>query len=299
MAYQEILITLPQQQTEVLSDALFDMSGVLSVVIEDAHADSVQEQALFGEPGLELNQCSWQLSLMTVLVDVTTDTAILMRQIEDLLSLPSPLIYQVRSVMEQDWVKLTQAQFAPILIGQRICVVPSWHQAPSQVDGIVLALDPGMAFGTGSHATTRLCLEWLEAHMMPGQTVLDYGCGSGILAIAAKKLGALAVCGVDVDEQAMTAAQDNAERNKTHIEFVLPHALPLATSYNIVIANILANPLKQLTTTLCARVQKNGYLVLSGVLLAQAQDVIAHYASTIALDIWREQDGWVCLVGKK
>ena len=209
--------------------------------------------------------------------------------------------FTTRKVEEQDWVRLTQSQFAPIHIGKNIWVVPSWHEAPD-ANGLILELDPGLAFGTGSHPTTRLCMEWLEAHPAPGKTVLDYGCGSGILAMVAKKVGAGEVVGVDIDPQAIESAADNARRNQCEITYFLPDAFAqsqhAAQRFDIVVANILSSPLKLMAPMLSGRVADGGALILSGVLARQAEEVAAAYAPFIKLGVWAEQDGWVALHGR-
>ena len=194
-------------------------------------------------------------------------------------------------------MQLTQSQFDPIRITDRLWIVPSWHEAPNP-DAINIALDPGMAFGTGSHPTTQLCLEWLEAVVTPGATVLDYGCGSGILAIAASRLGAGRVAGVDIDDKAVDAARDNAERNQVNIELQIS-AKPLTDQFDLVVANILTNPLCVLAPALCAHVAPGGQLALSGVLDTQTQQVIDAYAPWIALHIGKIHDGWARLEGTK
>jgi ribosomal protein L11 methyltransferase len=206
-------------------------------------------------------------------------------------------------VAEQDWVRLTQSQFAPIQIGERIWVVPSWHETPTDPNAICLAVDPGLAFGTGSHPTTHLCLLWLEQQtQLQNASLLDYGCGSGILAIAAKKLGCNPVVGTDIDPQAMVAARSNAEINGVDITFALPDdAVPMLGAdarYDIVMANILANPLQVLAPALVQRIRPGGQIVLSGVLSRQADEVIATYSQWLTLSVWKENDGWVCLSGR-
>jgi ribosomal protein L11 methyltransferase len=205
-------------------------------------------------------------------------------------------------VAEQDWVRLTQSQFAPIQIGERIWVVPSWHETPADPNAICLAVDPGLAFGTGSHPTTHLCLLWLEQQShLQNRSLLDYGCGSGILAIAAKKLGCNPVVGTDIDPQAMVAARSNAEINSVDITFALPDdVVPMLGAdarYDIVMANILANPLQVLAPALVQRIRPGGQIVLSGVLSRQADEVIATYSQWLTLSVWKESDGWVCLSG--
>ena len=202
------------------------------------------------------------------------------------------------ALAEQNWVQLTQAQFDPIQISGRLWIVPSWHESPDP-SAINLVLDPGMAFGTGSHPTTRLCLEWLEKTVTPGCSVFDYGCGSGILAIAAGKLGAREVRGLDIDPQAVEAARANAERNAVMADFV-DGSQPIDGTYDVVVANILSNPLRVLAPAICALVRPaGGQLALSGILREQADEIIAVYAPWIALTVADVGEDWVCLSGRK
>lgn len=194
-------------------------------------------------------------------------------------------------------MRLTQSQFEPIPIGERIWVVPSWHDAPDP-DALILELDPGLAFGTGSHPTTRLCMEWLEQSVKPGQSVLDYGCGSGILAILAKKCGANPVIGIDIDPQAVESARQNSERNHAEVTYGLPDACPDG-EFDIVVANILSNPLKLMASMLASKVKPGGRIALSGVLARQADEVAAVYARYVDISVWREHEGWVCLAGTR
>jgi ribosomal protein L11 methyltransferase len=203
--------------------------------------------------------------------------------------------FHVQEIEEQDWVRLTQSQFEPIHITDRLWIVPSWHTAPNP-DAINLVLDPGLAFGTGSHPTTYLCLQWLTEQVRGGETVLDYGCGSGILAIAAAKLGARSALGIDIDENALQSAQDNAAAN--HVTLNVSHSRePLAQQFDLVVANILTNPLCVLAPLLAGCVASGGQIALSGVLAIQAEQVIAAYAPFIQLTIGATHDGWVRLEG--
>jgi ribosomal protein L11 methyltransferase len=202
----------------------------------------------------------------------------------------------IEEVAEQNWVQLTQAQFEPIRINERLWIVPTWHAAQDPA-AINLILDPGMAFGTGSHPTTRLCLEWLCREISGGETVLDYGCGSGILAIAAAKLGAGAVLGVDIDDNALTAARDNAAKNEVMLQ-LRQSQMPLAETFDLVAANILTNPLCMLAPVLAARVGPGGRIALSGILETQAEKVIDAYAPFIALQVGATLEGWVRLENK-
>lgn len=296
MSYRELVAELPREHAEALSDALVEL-GALSVSVEDADADTPDEQPLFGEPGLVPERTAWQHSRVIALVDATQDPAVLLAAAANEAGLARTPRFELREVEEQDWVRLTQSQFEPIHIGEKIWVVPSWHDAP-QPDALVLELDPGLAFGTGSHPTTRLCMEWLEQTVQPGQTVLDYGCGSGILAILAKKCGAGSVTGIDIDPQAVEAARHNSERNRADVTYGLPDDCPDG-EFDIVVANILSNPLKLMASMLASKVKPGGRIALSGVLARQADEVASVYARYIDITVWREHEGWVCLAGTR
>ena len=178
--------------------------------------------------------------------------------------------------------------------------MPTWHELPNE-NAINIRLDPGVAFGTGSHPTTHLCLSWLDQNVTEQDEVLDYGCGTGILAIAAKRLGAKSIVGTDIDPQAVEAAQDNAKMNEVEGTFMLPNEMPEGT-FDVVVANILSNPLKLLAPALLARVKENGALVLSGVLARQAEEVIEVYRNIdpkVQLSVWQEKEGWVCIAGRR
>ena len=293
MPWQSVRIFVDSQHAEPLSDALMEV-GALSVSLEDADAGTADETPLFGEPDYPTAEL-WQRSIAVVLLDEHANVAAILTAAATLAALPVPTQYQVETVADQDWVRLTQSQFDPIPISPRLWIVPTWHQAPDAA-AINLKLDPGLAFGTGSHPTTRLCLRWLDENIQGGETVLDYGCGSGILAIAAVKLGAGTVDGVDVDPQAVTASNDNAALNTVCAHFCLPDALGEA-QYDMVVANILTNPLKAMAPMLAGRVRAGGQLVLSGILNAQAQDVMDVYAEWFAFELATVDEGWVRLVG--
>ena len=300
MNYIEIVIEVALDNAEALSDALME-AGALSVSVEDADEGTDAEKPLFGEPGMEPEEAAWERSRVVALTADDADQAAIVADAAAAIKLDSVPKYTLRKVEEQDWVRLTQSQFEPIHIGKNIWVVPSWHEAPDP-SALILELDPGLAFGTGSHPTTRLCMEWLEAHPAPGKTVLDYGCGSGILAMVAKKVGAAVVTGVDIDPQAIESARDNAARNQCDIDYFLPDTFATSVHaterFDIVVANILSSPLKVMAPMLSGRVADGGALILSGVLARQAEEVAAAYAPFIKLGVWAEQDGWVALHGR-
>jgi len=299
MSWSEIVIESARQDAEALSDALLE-AGALSVSVEDADVGTAAEQPLFGEPGLEPEQNAWERSRLIALLNVGTDPRALLAAAAVACGISAELPYHVREVTEQDWVRLTQSQFEPIHIGRNIWVVPSWHQAPDS-SALVLELDPGLAFGTGSHPTTRLCMEWLEMHPPRGQSVLDYGCGSGILAIVAQKLGAARVVGVDIDPQAVESARHNSTRNGCQIDYCLPDGLGAAGKeqlFDVVVANILSGPLQLLAPLLCRHLAPGGQLLLSGVLTSQAEQVASAYAHFLPLSVQQEAEGWVALAGQ-
>jgi ribosomal protein L11 methyltransferase len=295
MPWLSLKLAAGQEEAETLADALMDV-GALSVSIEDRDAGTAEEAPQFGEPGLD-DPKAWNRNWVVALFDADAAALADLPALFASLGLAADHEHEVERVEEQDWVRLTQSQFDPIPISQRLWIVPSWHVAPDP-EAISLVLDPGLAFGTGSHPTTRLCLQWLEARLVAGESLLDYGCGSGILAIAAVKLGAGPVVGVDVDAQAVTASRDNAERNRVEAHFSLPDAAP-AGQFAVVVANILTNPLKALMPLLAARVATGGRIALSGILAEQAEEVMAIYRQAFAMRLWREADGWVCLEGDK
>lgn len=289
-----VALDTDERFVEALSESLME-AGALSVSIEDADAGTANEVPQFGEPGHPA-QALWQHSRVIALFESKIELAPALAQAATIAGLEAVPPFTITEVAEQDWVRLTQSQFNPIRISERLWIVPSWHDAPDP-DAINLELDPGLAFGTGSHPTTRLCLEWILDQVPAGASVLDYGCGSGILGIAAAKDGAGKVVGIDIDEQALESTRDNAERNGVAIE-VQHSGSPLAARYDRVVANILTNPLCVLAPAIAACVAPGGKLALSGVLEAQAEQVIAAYQPYIRLVVGAAHDGWVRLEGE-
>ena len=291
----ELVLLAPEARVELLSDAL-DALDALSVSVEDADAQTPVEQALFGEPGMPPPKEGWQRSRVVALFaqqDAANEAATLL-QVQDFFE--GCQLLGVRRVEDQDWVRLTQSQFAPVEITPEFWIVPTWHEVPAQARQTI-RLDPGLAFGTGTHPTTRMCLRWIATHGLQGQRVLDYGCGSGILAIGAAKFGASAIDAVDIDEAAVSSTRLNAEANGVQLSAGLPeHAHGL---YQTVLANILATPLKVLAPLLCAHVAAGGALVLAGILERQAQELQAAYAPWLALQVADAEDGWILMTASK
>ena len=295
MPWQSVRLLVDSKQAELLSDALME-AGALSVSLEDADAGTADETPLFGEPDYPTAEL-WPHSIALVLLEEHADVAATLAAAAKQAGIPVPTEYTIETVAEQDWVRLTQSQFDPIPISPRLWIVPTWHEVPDS-NAINLKLDPGLAFGTGSHPTTRLCLRWLDEHLAGGETLLDYGCGSGILAIAAAGLGAAQVDGVDIDAQAVTASHDNAALNDVAAHFYLPGELEPG-QYDVVVANILTNPLKGMAPLLAGRVRPGGKLVLSGILAEQADEVMAVYRDWFVFDPPAIDDSWVRLAGTK
>ena len=294
MPYQQITINVNDAVAERLADALME-HGALSAAIEDAYAGTENEQAIFGEPGMPTEQI-WQQSKVIALFGENDDAAAMIQAASQECGLKD-LAYTSEILADQDWVRLTQAQFDPIQISERLWITPSWHEAPNS-NAVNLQLDPGLAFGTGSHPTTRLCLKWLDTQLKGSESVLDYGCGSGILTIAALKLGAGSAVGVDIDEQAIRASKDNAAQNNVDAQFYLPDGLPQG-QFDIVVANILANPLRMLGEMLAARTKQGGRIVLSGLLDEQVEELSGIYRQWFDIEPAEIDEGWARLSGVK
>ena len=287
----ELRLLCPEERVEPVGDAL-EALDALSVSVEDADAQTPAEQALFGEPGMPPPKEGWQRSLVVALFAQEAQA----REAAQLLA-PQDFfagckVIGIQPVPDQDWVRLTQSQFEPVEITPSFWIVPTWHEPPAQARQVI-RLDPGLAFGTGTHPTTRMCLRWIAGHAPAGQRVLDYGCGSGILAIGAAKFGAATVDAVDIDEAAVRSSEDNARANGVQLACGLPD---LAKGrYQTVLANILATPLKVLAPLLCGHVAPGGHLVLAGILSRQADELKAAYAPWCQLQVSDEEDGWILM----
>ena len=292
MAWRNLVLEAEARQAELFSDWLMEL-GALSVSVEDRDAGTSAEQAVFAEPG-EHAPGWWAANRVVALLPEDADVESLVNAVAARQQGLRPQ-YRVETVEEQDWVRLTQSQFDPIQVSPRLWITPTWHTPPTD-DAINITLDPGLAFGTGSHPTTWLCLQWLDQVVTPGSSVLDYGCGSGILAIAAKKLGASLTHGVDIDPQAISASRANAEQNGVDVSFALSDHATLGV-YDVVVANILANPLRLLAPLLAGVTRPGGHLALAGLLDAQAEELCAIYAPWYTMRNDATRDGWTRLTG--
>ena len=271
-----------------MSEAL-DALDALSVSVEDADAQTDAEQALFGEPGMPPPKEGWQRSRVIALFATEAAARDASRLLEAQDFFGGCKLLGVAAVPDQDWVRLTQSQFAPVEITPEFWIVPTWHEPPAQARQVI-RLDPGLAFGTGTHPTTRMCLRWIARHAMQGQRVLDYGCGSGILAIGAARFGAAHIDAVDIDPAAVQSTLDNASANGVQLNAGLPDKAD--GRYDTVLANILATPLKVLAPLLCSYVAPGGSLVLAGILERQADELKAAYAPFARLDV-ADSRGWL------
>jgi ribosomal protein L11 methyltransferase len=298
MPWRRVVVSLQADEADAFADALLE-SGALATSIEQDRSAGQAEHALFGEPGYieDMGPSLWPDCLVDALLPLEFDALTLITSASALLGFKHPPDFTEDIVADQDWVRATQSQFEPIHIASGLWIVPTWHEPPES-QAINIRLDPGQAFGTGSHPTTRLCLQWLAAHRPQGK-VLDYGCGSGILAIAARLLGAQRVIGVDLDPAAVMTADANAEANHVEALFGLPDLVEAQEQFDVVIANILTRPLIALAPLLIARLAPGGQLVLSGILDRQVEEVAQAYAFGITLESFGEPGEWACLTGTK
>ncbi|MBM3351531.1 MAG: 50S ribosomal protein L11 methyltransferase [Betaproteobacteria bacterium] len=292
MAWVSLKIAAQDLTADLISDTLMEL-GALSAIIEDANAETIDEQPIFGEPG-DPPPGIWQQNLVSALLDENVNIAEIISQLEQRTKLFG-LRYSTEMIQEQDWVRATQSQFDPIKITERLWIVPTWHSSPNP-EAINIVLDPGLAFGTGSHPTTHLCLKWLTETVANGVSVLDYGCGSGILAIAAKKLGADHVTGTDIDPQAIQSSQYNAKQNEVSANFL--HASDYQSQlFDIVVANILSSALSVLAPALARSCKPGSKIALSGILREQESAVSAIYSEWFDMAPPQYMDAWVLLTG--
>lgn len=291
----ELNLMCPEAHVEDLSEAL-EALDALSVSVEDADAQTEHEQALFGEPGMPPPKEGWQRSRVVALFAKENEAkqAVVLLAAQDFFD--ACQLLSIAAVPDQDWVRLTQSQFAPVEITPAFWIVPTWHEPPSQAREII-RLDPGLAFGTGTHPTTRMCLRWIATHAVAGQRVLDYGCGSGILAIGAAKFGAISIDAVDIDDAAVVSTQLNAQANVVSLNAGLPDLA--SGSYQTVLANILATPLKVLAPLLCQHVEAGGHLVLAGILDRQEDELIQAYSPFVSLSVADREDGWILMTAQR
>ena len=295
LAWVSLILRTDARLADELSDALL-AQGAQSVSVEDANAGTSEESPLYGEPGIPV-EGAWPQSLLKALCVQGTDALRLIAAASAQIGLAPVPEYRLEHVGDEDWVRLSQSQFEPIRISDRLWIVPSWSIAPD-AEAINLVLDPGLAFGTGSHPTTRLCLQWLERTIKGGERVLDYGCGSGILAIAALRLGAGKALGVDVDPLALVAARANAARNQVDARFINTET-PSYFKADLVASNILANPLMLLAPLLANYLSTGGGIALSGILQTQAAEVMEVYAPWFSMKAGAIDGGWALLQGVK
>ncbi|MCR5883687.1 50S ribosomal protein L11 methyltransferase [Rhizobacter sp. J219] len=292
----ELLLVVPEALVEPVSDALMDELEALSVSVEDADADTDHEQALFGEPGMPAPRGGWQRSIVKALFEreeTATEAATLLLAQDWAHDVH---VQSLQAVPDEDWVRVTQSQFSPVSITRDFWIVPTWHEPPAEAKRVI-RLDPGLAFGTGTHPTTRMCLRWTSQHAAPWPRVLDYGCGSGILAIGAALHSAQQIDAVDIDPAAVVSTRANASANGVDLNAGLPDTAH--GEYELVLANILATPLKLLAPLLCGHIKPGGHLVLAGILERQADELKEAYAPWVALTVSDTEDGWILMTAQR
>lgn len=289
MAWVQIRFPVQKELADDVSDLLMEI-GSVSVTFTANDDEAIFE--LF--PG---DKKLWQVSTCVGLFDANMDMQHIKQVLleQEIIAPNTPC--KIEQVEDKDWEREWMDNFHPIKFGQRLWVCPSWRDIP-EPDACNVILDPGLAFGTGTHATTALCLEWLESMDLTGKTVMDFGCGSGILAIAALKLGASRAIGIDIDPKAITASKENAERNGVldQIELYLPEQAPEFDT-DIIVANILAGPLKELKQVICGYGHKGTLLALSGILAEQADSVVEEYSELVELNPVSQKEEWTRVDG--
>ncbi len=296
----ELVLLAPEARVDRLSDALMEEAGALSVSVEDADAGEAHEQPLFGEPGLPAPKPAWTRSTLKVLFEDEASATAAATLLQAQTWADQVQLVALQPVADEDWVRLTQSQFAPVPVTDSFWVVPTWHEPPAAAQRVI-RLDPGLAFGTGTHPTTRMCLRWIATQAAERSArwdrVLDYGCGSGILAIGAALHGARGIDAVDIDPAAVTSTVHNAQANGVVVQAGLPDAA--RGRYPLVLANILATPLKLLAPVLGAYVAPGGDLVLAGILSRQADELKQAYAPVLHLVVSDEEDGWILMTARR
>ncbi|MEH6565014.1 MAG: 50S ribosomal protein L11 methyltransferase [Halopseudomonas sp.] len=291
MSWLQLRLAITPEQAESLEDKLLEL-GAVSVTFMDA-----EDQPIF-EPDLGTTPL-WSNTHLLALFESDTDGPALLQHLQLLWQGELPQ-HELEQIEDQDWERSWMDNFHPMRFGERLWIVPSWHAAP-EPNAVNLLLDPGLAFGTGTHPTTALCLQWLDGQQLEGKQVIDFGCGSGILAIAALLLGAPHAVGTDIDVQALEASRDNAQRNQIadeRFDLYLPEKMPQQPA-DVVVANILAGPLVSLAPQLASLVLPRGLIALSGILAEQTDDILAAYEPWFTLDPVAEQDGWIRVSGRR
>ena len=291
MTWTNLVIQISSDSAEKTTDYLIDL-GALSASIQDKNLNQNNEEIIFGEPHNGPHQY-WQENSISVLFEENIDVNIIKNKLENFLNKKIEVI--VSRVEDQDWVKTSQDQFHPICIRDEFWIIPTWHKHELK-NGINLILDPGLAFGTGSHPTTHLCIEWLMDHVKKNNRVLDYGCGSGILAIAAKKIGCQSALGVDIDPQALIASKDNALLNNVTIQ-ISASSEPIEINADLIVANILSSALSVLAPALAGYCKPRGMIALSGILEAQESQIKEIYEEWFDIINVTRKEGWICISG--
>ncbi|EKF9477287.1 50S ribosomal protein L11 methyltransferase [Vibrio cholerae] len=293
MPWIQIKLNATNDNAEAIGDMLMEETGAVSVTFLDAKDTPVFEP-LPGETRL------WGDTDVVALYEADMDTSLILQQIKASNMLAEGFAHKVEQVEDKDWEREWMDNFHPMQFGRRLWICPSWREVPDP-QAVNVMLDPGLAFGTGTHPTTALCLEWLDNLDLSGKTVIDFGCGSGILAIAAIKLGAAKVIGIDIDPQALLASKDNAARNgvEDQIEVYLPKDQPEGLVADVVVANILAGPLRELSPIIKGLLKPGGQLAMSGILDTQAESVAEFYREDLELDPIAEKSEWCRISGRK
>jgi len=294
MSWTNLIVQTNKEGVDLISDFLIAL-GAISTSIENTNLNQNNEELIFGEPHHQSQQF-WENNTVQALFDKSIDIELIKAALITKFNSLN-LSIKASDIKDQDWVKLTQSQFSPINIQDKLWIIPSWHKIQDN-KAINLILDPGLAFGTGTHATTHLCLIWLLANVNKNITVLDYGCGSGILGIAAKKIGAQTVFGVDIDDQAIKSSRENSKLN--NVEIVWNNTKnKINYKTDLVVANILSSALSVLAPILAAHCNNKGKIALSGILESQEEDIKKIYSKWFDFNLSIIKDGWILITGTK